>query len=863
MLNKNYLLDFISKEFPDLKNTRFNINDVSISAFTENTLLPFLIYQNTTDSKNRLIELYLEENSSSANFLPFYVAVGFYRKAVNKALSDQKFSSQKFQPEKKKVRYEADICSITEINFLSRTLQLRSGVREFELSFDEDYKLRWDGYNSSRDIKQKLDSFYELYGASQDNIFTMPFDISNRHHEGVILFSNVTKFEMILRNLKVSGNDLRQHLNIQRVVFNSDIKFQLISASKTKNKPATILVSRHDSFRALDNIIKSGNGSFDHLNTVIIDDFDELLNSWEKTGDLRENLDELNDSLFSRLGTDLKDIYLLCKNRNFSLHEVLRKNNIASLPWLISPKENLSLNNRRFKEQNISVKRLLDKKIELIQDELDELIMKWRDLGKLYFCNGVVLKNIISLYLLRDKLSSFYCPNNLFSLIYSIIIALNDLKTMWFFNNQDDGVIDYTIDFLKNELDKTSIESNVRLKELVSLISQSGPSTKKIEIITNNIDETDIMYFQNELRLMSLDVKIEYFNRKSYFKRTIANNGIPDLLVYLIWNNDFLNSAITNINAKRQVFLTNSKSFKLIQNLVQRKYNLVKNIGGTRFKYELMNMMVPESYVEVQTFGCVDFIDLGIEEKGIEEPSEKEIQNLEIEDCVKDILEVINSDKEYSSRNVKSYLVYFDDGSYLELPENKTVFYYDDHSMEDDSSIQKDVKDLIPGDLVLVPRKRAELKTILDDALNQNEKASSSLKYDNEWRYKINEFIRNRKWDLSCFRERLNENNFKIVSDHTIRNWIDGETIRPHNFKNLLDSLVGMGILTEKETEVYLRENKLLKTLKTSFVRSAVHKLIYSLKGIIDVKHEIFDEKLLNAFIDLVDIKPVSGIISK
>src|ERR1700754_828098 len=152
MLNKNYIADYISKEFPDLKNTGFNLNDADISAFTERTLLPFLIYQNTVDSKNRIIELYLQENSASIHFLPFYVAVGFYRKAVNAALTTARFKTEKFAPNQKTVRYNSSICSITGINFISRTIQLRSGISEQQLSFEDDYKLKWDNYKNSADL---------------------------------------------------------------------------------------------------------------------------------------------------------------------------------------------------------------------------------------------------------------------------------------------------------------------------------------------------------------------------------------------------------------------------------------------------------------------------------------------------------------------------------------------------------------------------------------------------------------------------------------------------------------------------------------------------------------------------------------
>lgn len=855
MLNKKYIANYISTEFPDLKNTAFNLNDAEISAFSENTLLPFLLYQNTVDSKNRIIELYLQENSASIHFLPFYVAVGFYRKAVNKALTAQRFKTEKFEPGKKSVRYNSSICSITGVNFISRTIQLRSGIGDLELSFEEDYKLKWDGYTNSADIRERLNAFGKVDKASQQNIFTLPLLDGGRNHEGVVLFSSVSKFSTLLRNLRVAGHDLRQHLNIQAASFTEDaIKLNLISAPRTKSQPATILVARNDAVMAFNQIIEAGKNKIDHLNTVIIDDFDELLKVWEKSGVLDERINELKEIYFDRIGTILKDVYLICKNRNFSIHEWMEKYQIRSKVWQITPREKIILDDLSIPEPSISVKRITDNTLETIQTRTEQLLYQWKDMGRNYFCNGETIRQIGNLYNLRDKLLSFCNSENFLKLSRDIERELAEYQRIWFSNNQDEGLIQQTRDFLASKnLPADKLGGN--LSDIRNILAQNNTVFKKIVFVTNNTDKDDRNFFEAELVTNSKNTAVSFYTVKEFLQIREANNELPNLIVYLSWNKDVLNNALVNLLSIKQVFLVNKKSSRIIINHFDKSVACLAKTTRTDIKYNLLNLELPTETSDNQDTGL---ISLTYEAKALPETDESD-EIADISEYVHEVLNFFNNDSTRTpKKGVKNYFVFFEDGTHVEWPENKSVFYFEDHAEGEKESVQKEVQHLKTGDLVLLPKNRAEMKVILRNALSQDEKMASSLKYDEEWRKKINNRIIADHQEIEKFRDQLIENDFNISSG-TIRNWIDGETIQPHNFEKLLLTLIKMEVIQDEMKERYLIENRTLKRHKIMFVRSAVRKLIFNLKGIHYGEDGIFDEKLLNAFVDHVDIKPVLG----
>ncbi len=856
MINKKYLSPIINDEFPDLKNTQFEINGRAVSHFTENTLLPFLIYQNTTDSKNRLIQLFLQDNSPSIHFLPFYVAVGFYRKAIDTIFSGKNFSNLKYEVGKKKVTFNGNVCSITNVNFLNKSITLCSGTGfVFEISIAEDFRLGWR-YPESNDLRRKLVDFDKVLGASDHNLFTLPIPKEDKNHEGIIVFTPISKFEALLRNLKVSGSSLNDYIGIHRTVFDNNsrsITFRQISGAKTKDRLPTVLASRVSDLFAYDNILSAGKGQYNHLKTIIIEDFDLELRSWERNGTLQENLEAMNEIYFSRLGKGIKDIYLVCRNRNFDTHSILLKNKITPMTWLLTPQETSELDESDSLKE-IVIKEFSEPQLFEFVVEIEQILLLWKSLSEQYFCNGQSLDIVLRLYCIREKLNSFYSPYTFEHGIIELKKLIYLLKSQWFASGQDDGIIERTKILLDTLI---SVKANPSEQLSLEITSSINDKHKLITIITNNKDKDDHHYL---LSIISLtEVPIRFYTVKEFLSKKPDHFEKQEKLIYLVWNKEVVNKFLTEFSIREQLFLINKRGCQFLRTYSLSAWRSISSISTTIEKYGLLN---------IENIGCVEqknpfpknitFID-----KVIELDQEHEIVPLpELEES---IVQVVSKIRE---RNTTNYLeeasvnVFFEDGSYLSFAENRSVFYYDEQSGDTTADLQKEVKNLEENDLIIVPKNKIEIKKLLNDTLSGNEDFATYVSNDLEWRYKLESYIIKSVGDLSHFRERLKDNGIKIEADITIRNWIEGETLEPRNFNNILLTLAKMSIIDSEKASIYLKGAKVLKKLKSTFIRTAMQKLIYSLKGInFNAIDELFDENLLNSFLDHVEMKKVLVVI--
>ena len=233
MIGREYILEKVHEKFPDLLKLRFSINGANICDFSEKILYPFMIYQNTVGIDNRLITLYLPENSNASLLIPFFTAVGVYRRALQFVMSDQNYQNESFQNQVKKVVNNADVCSIIYIDFINRILVLRDGRGgEREISFDQSsYKIKWN-YPAALNLYEKIEKFDKIDKLTKKDIFSFPIDPSKKHSNGVLIFTNTSKFESLLDNVKISDNDIKAHLRIQKAIFpNNDSSVQLKNIS--------------------------------------------------------------------------------------------------------------------------------------------------------------------------------------------------------------------------------------------------------------------------------------------------------------------------------------------------------------------------------------------------------------------------------------------------------------------------------------------------------------------------------------------------------------------------------------------------------------------------------------------------------
>jgi hypothetical protein len=856
MLDKNYLAEIAQTNFPDLANTNFQFNNIRVSSFTESILLPFLVYQNTVDTNNRLIGLFLPENSNIINLVPFYAIMAHYRKALNKIMQTKKYQNQTYGRNEKQVVFNSDICIITSVDFINRQLVLRTGGgREINLSFNQTNKISWQ-YDNAQDLCKRIDSFDTIDKANKHNIFTLPFLPSENQYEGVIIFTNTSKFESLLRNIKISKNDIRDHLNIEKVAFpaSGGHNFIRLSSIHTKNKPVSVLVARLDAFRAYTNILESGGDKYKHIKTIVIDEFDELLMKWEREDKTREELSLLKDSYFLSLKQgSLKDIYLICKNSCLNIHEIFKKNDVDYNPWLVKPLEANTLNKETSITPEIFITNIGDLLFENLNYDINSLIYKWKELAKSNFCNGEILMPITNINDLRVKLNSFFNPIVLKNKLDTILYELDEFNKRYFLSGQDYGLIKETnkfIDIYRNII-------NFKLNSVFDIL-KNKTINGCIKIFSDNKNETDIGWMKNQIHSLFPDASIIHYNKKDSLKTLQGDLINSDIIFYLTADKYILGNALGNILAKDQVFILNNRSYSFGVSYSKRYQNLQIEAGSLKSQYHLLN-------IEEQIVSSVQensgIIPLKLYEKEINHSAIQEVTEIpepRLNDWVE---EIILKHKNINLSISENYILFFEDGTFELLPENRKIYLYEDDGETDD--IEKSLKpvcELEYGEQIILPKRGIPVKDLLEETLKKNEHFSLSIDMDSKWRILIYNHITRCRMDLNYFRKKLKDNGFNIGSDQTVQHWIDGDTRRPDNFQGLLNALALLGIINEHEINSFDRHNSELKSIQMKFVRTAISKLVSRLNGI-DIEYdENFNDELLNNFIDHIEIKRISSL---
>lgn len=855
MLDKNYLTEKISSIFPDLSNTKFEINSQIISSFTLGNLLPFLVYQNTIDINHRLIGLYLPDKKKSSNILPFYVIMGQYRKLLDSTLKFNNYQNQVFSRDQIQVTYKATIYYILSIDFINRQIKLISGRGEVNLPFIESYKLTFLNKYDLK-ISDKIDAFEQLDNARLTNIFTFPLSPKESQYEGVIIFTNINKFESLIKTIKISGNDLRDHLNIEKVVFpsNGGHKFIRLSSKQTEKKPVSVLVARLDAFSAYSNILESGGSRYKHIKTIVLDEFDELLLKWEKADKTDVELGNLNETYFNYLRKGyLKDIYFICKNSRLNIHEVLTKNNITYDPWLIKPMELCNLDNHPPISPELLITNVGNSDFENLNNDLNYLIIKWKELAKSQFCNGEILVPITFIYELRMKINSFFNPETFSNYLKLFSDNLNEIKSRRLMSGQDFGLIAETIAFIK----KNQAVLNFKLNSVIDILREKN-FTGCLQIISENTNEVDINWMKKIISQSFSNATIIHSHKKDFLQSSTESKYNDDIICYLTADKYILGNALGNILAKDQVFILNNRGYSFGVSYSKRYQNLQIKTGSLKSQYHLLNINLQDVSSSQENPGIIPlrFYEKEISQSAIQDVSD--IPELELNDWVE---EIILKHKNTGSTTSGKYILFFDDGTFELLPETKRFYLYEDENEKDD--IDKSFKsacELEPGEQIIIPKRGTSLKDLLEFTLKKNEHFSHSIEIDLKWRILINKHILRCKMDLNFFRRKLKECGFVIGSDQTVQHWIDGDTRRPDNFLGLLNALALLEIISKNEINSFDRHNSELKSIQIKFVRTAISKLISRLNGI-DIEYdENFTDELLNNFIDHIEIKKITSL---
>ncbi len=879
-MNKNIVIEHIRENYPDIEKMNFSYGGINVDTFVESQILPLLFYYNATSQSNRIITLFLPQNSKASFLLPFVSAFASYRTSIIDTMKGSRFENKKFVNHEKQIVYNGTVYSIIYIDYITRHLILQDGCgRRYDVDFAEAlYCCQW-GYLNAKEIYETLKELEELHILEKKDVFKFPLNPFNHNYKGVMLFSNVSKFEELTKVVKINGNDIRDVLNVQKTIFSelrNSIELKPISKQRTFEKPVSVVVSRIDSFRAFNQIISENQETLRNINTIVLDDFDQVLYKHWKNNELEEFVQSFKLNICKLLDHQIKNVYLICENRNFDIFPILKKAQISTIPWLLTPNERIVLNNAPVFFPKITIKRICNIEFEEVRNKLLTTIREFKELAiSTNSCNGEILEPISNLFEIRAKLNSFSSILIFKALISESIKGIISLKEKWFYSGSDYGLLDRTIEFLQC-LDEMQVETlNCKLQALIEILAnQSTIGDRSVKIFCSNENKEDKDFALNYLsdRVPGITVEILEISEYQSFKGSIDQN---DYVVFFplkmkrdikgTFNQIFLNPKFQN-----NIFILSDQEFEYAKQNFVSGSRIVTEIASQKFKYNLLG--IPEASQEnnlkldlievelIESENTQDLIPVAIKDNGDEQSSLK-ISDLEsfsfianqiAEDLIK------NKKKALDGEQLR---IFFKDGTNVEWPKYKRVFCLDENKDGDEISLEKDALDLKNGDQIILPKRSDELRNIINETLATSEKYKELILFDNLWRSDIESFIIKVNGSYEAFKHDLRNNGFEILSDHTIKNWINGDTMMPHNFKQLLVALSRMKLVDSEKLGIYYKNNKNLKKIKLEFVKKAIIKLILSFKSISTAGDEVFDDDLLDKFIDHISIKKVVAII--
>ena len=863
MLSKKEVSKEITRLFPDIEFTKLAFGTSKVDEWVESSLLPFLFYQNTVDSKHRVVNLFLPESSISKNMVPIYIAMGFYRKAIERAQNKSIFKNNTFLGESKQVvtRNNSKICSIRLIDFISQNIRLNDGSC---IDFDSMYKLNWELYRNAKDVKEQIDSYLKIgkniKNANNGNIFNFHIQPNETDYEGAIIFTNVNDFISKLRSTKVCGENILDYIHIKKVIYCKDTesyKVETISSKrKTSDKPVSILVSSLDNAYDFKKIISSLAPTLNHIKTVIWDDFDDILKlkKNESVNFDDDVIGSIKTNYFDRvIDKSLKDIYLINKNHNIDIHSIIKKLELGDVyyPWLLKPAEKLAFEESDCIKSQIIISVIDNSNYYITRNRINDLINSWKQLATDYSLGGEVIKNVSFLYELLDKMQTFYDIENLNSKIISYCGLLDEFKNQWFQNNQDCGIIDSTVNLCNSFVAKNL---NFKIPIIENELNKIQLTNGTVIIFSKNQERIDQLYLEKKLNNSFSNLKFVFKTSSDIIKESPLCANLPSAVFYLDFRGKLQTAPFINIYSKNQIFVIDNQELNYLKKTHNYNKKIFSEVSSDSNKLALLNLDGSQYILNDENIEFIMPVEKQISE--VEKVDEFTINSLEafVKSIFKNNIPLANK----TSSKLNEYIVFFDDGSTLIEAHSKKVFVFDETNSLDQSWIS--IEALQPNNEILTLNRGGEIKDLINELLLKKESYSPIIRNDKKWRDHIKNYMINNSLDLQSIADVFTNNGFKI-HEMSIDNWIDGYVSTPQKFKELLILLSKLGIININDVVSIYESNKKLKEIKITFVRESVKKIICELKGIpYYSENTLVDSETINKLASYISIKKVKFV---
>jgi hypothetical protein len=895
---KNELIEFIRKDYQELKELEVEIEGVPLKGTLYNLLTPYLAHKNTIDNQNRVISFYTREGSKQQKLLPFYIGLSNYYKAFSEIKSE--YSDAALEDNSLEIALNSIIDELpTEFNYLNKKWHTK------ELTIDIEKNNRIHLFIESverfprsiapriQDILPNLKKYIKNFSDLEDKVHHTQVELNTFLEEndeflkfkqirdsseskigiyeilklgntinlspaaGVLLFTNKTKYRKLIESTFINGKPITDTFTIAEIKFKTNGEIEVVNDGD--NRPIIFYCSS-DYYGGWQEIVEEL--GVDYVNTIVIDDFDSILNK-EIRSDFEFFRDFAESINTAQKTNKLKDVYFLDEDSNFHNSKYLEKFNLDFYPWLLNYQERSSLIGKNTNENCHKTISISDEFGSKFWSRFKTLVLQLNSISK--FETNLENKAWI-LTLLRkgydflSRITSFYHPE--------IKFELRDyLKELRAFNEELESIS------LKDKIQGLAevIESNLltndKIRAISSIIMDGGKS--KSVIISKNNSSIDKKEAQRII-LEETNQEVEFIGLEELRPSTL---GSYDNAFFLHFSGKYTRTLFLSKFCKNQFIVLNNKSEtgyyrKCFQNFAPK----IIELSDFDNKLILLNLEEQEELIERNKieYHFDEYIEYKVEEfedssdSNSEDVIEEEVKDIEEQDFSYVIEKMLQSDEgdtsksSSGSQDFTSYLILFEK-SFVKAPEWKHFHVMEDYESTYSNDHKKKVSELNIGDKVFVMEGfNNDFNELLTFLKNEYVELAKHFDVANSWRLDlINQYEAE-----GGFYTKLNsflKTNGVVVSNPTVEKWVSGMTIMPDSLPQLIEIFRKheYSYSSRYPSEEIINSTRWLAKFRTSLHKEIFQYHVYKKYGMFQQIRNLKLKSLIEKMEDIVSIQEI------
>ncbi|OEY71966.1 hypothetical protein [Salegentibacter salarius] len=900
---KQELLDYIREAYKELNNLEVVMDGKSMQGSLYNLLTPYLAHTNSLDEYARVISFYTQEGSRQQKLLPLYIALSNYYKTFNdlkSSYSEEALHTENLEENLEKLNgalpetfsylgkkwrnkfLSIDISRNNRVHFYIESIErrprriapkiqdilphLRKNIQDFEEYNTKlsNFQIALDKFIEKNKAYIQFEEYSNISTIGIHEILKLGRTINKKPESGVLLFTNKTKYLKLIEDTEFNSKAVSENFPIAEIIVSRDGELEVVQKKFSGSSPI-IYICSIEYYAGWEVLLEDLN--IDYVNTIIIDDLDELLKK-EKSREYYYFKEFTASVKNAQLGDRLKDVYFLQKDYNFLQHKFLETLGMNLYPWLINHAERNFLSKRKNDEGvNHQVYAINDDLGAKFWERFKSIVLHLRFI----MFNENILDNRVKYltflnegYTLLSRITSFYNEDIRKDLEnYLKIFSSNlDLFNSVSFNNK--------VESLREVINLYPL-SNPKIEILCQILNRNN-HLKKVAIVSKNNSELDFIYVRNKLKNFQT-LEISFFQLENITPKELKPF---DAVFFLNFSGKLTTSIFLTYYSRNQYLILNNRAELGYYKKCFREFTpIITDISDFTNKLLILNLEHQESLIEKSTIEFVmsDYIvyeepeleTIEVKEEDVEDFIETDdSENIEEQDFSFILEKLVNNTPgtnritEFNTQERDNILLIFQD-SFLKVPSSKYFHILEEEGVDSIRDIKKRASEIQAGDKVfLLQDFNNDFNDLLFHLKKHYPRLNSFYDKGNAWRVDLYSKYVECGGYISRLNKYLNSQGIK-VTDPTVERWISGLTIVPE----CLDQLVDLFKREESNQSFSFDKTEILEAANwLGKFRTSLHKeiFLYHIYKKYNMEHQINNldlKNLISKMDGIVEIKEV------